>query len=259
MPANIRLQSLAAGLTPVKLGVLAALACLLSGCLISCTPTLECGTWTFTGTPNTLASPNDNFPVNSTFVFNPSTCGKSCQCSTDAMVQMVRVYDANDQMFLAGYGESTEWADADGWMIDQQPLIGWASGYYGQNNDGSFDPTYNIVGGNGTPNTLKDDPGGWGANTYFYAVDVAVCVNSEKDQSCQNHILGYYFWSWIIDSSGVGQKFITAPAWENLNVEFQSAVAAWNKWAPTSGPVGGGTTGQALESHAFPFPALSDL
>jgi hypothetical protein len=259
MPANIRHRALAATSTPWIFVGLTVFACLISGCLTACQPTLECGNWTFTGTPNTSASPKDAFPVNSSFVFNPANCGKQCQCTTDAMIQMVRVYDASDQMFMAGYGESTAWADANGWMIDQQPLIGWASGYYGENNDGTFDPDYNIVGSNGTPNTLKDTPDGWGANTYFYAVDVAVCVNAGKDRSCDNHILGYYFWSWIIDSSGVGQKFITAPAWKDLDTEFQSAVASWSKWAPTSGPVGGGMTGQILVPNAVPFPTLSDL
>lgn len=259
MPANIWSRGLAPGSTPWMLGGLAVLACLVSGCLTACQPTLECGSWTFTGTPNSLASPNDKFPVNSAFVFNPANCGKQCQCNTDAMIQMVRVYDVDEQMFLAGSGESTAWADANGWMIDQTVFDGWASGYYGENNDGTFDPGYNTVGSNGTANTLYDEPGGWGASTIFYSLDVAVCVKGNQDQSCQNRILGYYFWSWVIDDKGVGQKFITAPAWKDLDTEFQSAVAAWNKWAPTSGPVGGGTTGETLEPHAFPFPTLSDL
>jgi len=224
------------------------LACLFFGC----TPTINCGSWVFKGTVN-----GDSLPLSSAFTFTPSTCGSRCDVQIDAMIQMVRVYDANDQMFLAGSGESTEWADADGWMIDQQPLIGWAEGYYGLNNDGTtFDSAYNAVGSNGTPNTLFDDPGGWGPNTYFSAVDVAVCF---KGDSCQNRILGYYFWSFFDDSSGNVLKFVTAPAWQDLNTEFQSAVASWNKWAPSSGPVGGGSTGQILVPHAVPFPTLSDL
>ncbi len=259
MPIKIRLKGWGSGATPLALCGLAVLACLVSGCLTACQPTLECGNWVFTGTPNSTPSPGDSFPVSSSFTFNPANCGKECQCTGDAIVQMVRVYDADDQMFLAGYGESTAWADSNGWMIDQQPLIGWAEGYYGENNDGTFDAGFNNLGSNGTATTLHDAPGGWGANTYFYALDVAVCVNSGREQGCQNHILGYYFWSWIIDSNGVGQKFITAPAWKDLDTEFQSAVAAWNAWAPTSGPVGGGSTGQILVPHAVPFPALSDL
>ena len=248
MPTNTQTQYPADILVPLKLAGLLAILCLLA----SCQPTLECGSWNFNGNIQ-----GDSLPLSDAFTFNPANCGKNCQCDTDAMIQMVRVYDADDQMFLAGSGESTEWIDSDGWMIDQQPLLGWAEGYYGLNNDGTtFDSEYNSVGSNGTPNTLYDDPGGWGPNTYFYAVDVAVCF---KDDNCQNRILGYYFWSFIVDGAGNPQKFITSPAWKDLDTEFQSSVASWNRWAPTSGPVGGGSTGQILVPHAVPFPTLSDL
>jgi hypothetical protein len=187
-----------------------ALSLSIAAVLVGCAATLECGAWNFNG-----AISGNSLPLSSAFTFNPATCGKSCSADIDAMIQMVRVYDATDQMFLAGDGESTEWADANGWMIDQQPLLGWAEGYYGLNNDGTtFDPVYNTVGSSGTPNTLYDDPGGWGPNTYFDAVDVAVCFKSDN---CQNRILGYYFWSFFDDSSGVAHEFITAPAWQDLN------------------------------------------
>jgi hypothetical protein len=232
---------------PLKLAILLAVTCLIT----SCQSTLQCGTWNFGG------NPGGGNEVSSAFTFNPAACGKNCQCNTDAMIQMVRVYDADDQMFLVAYGESAAWRDADGWQIDQQPLIGWAEGWYGLNNDGTtFDSDYNTVGSNGTPNTLYDAPSGQPADTFFYAVDVAACF---QGKDCQNRILGYYFWSFVTDSSGNPQKFITGPAWQDLNVEFQSAVSKWNSWAPTSGPVGGGSTGQVLVSHAVPFPTLSDL
>lgn len=232
---------------PLKVAVLLAVTCLLT----SCQPTLECGSWNFSG------SPGGGNPVASSFTFNPATCGQNCQVNTDAMIQMVRVYDADDHMFLVAYGESAAYRDADGWGIDQQPLIGWAEGWYGLNNDGTtFDAGYNTVGSTGTPNTLYDAPGGDPPDTYFYAVDVAACFRSD---SCQNRILGYYFWSFITDSSGNAQPFITAPAWQDLNVEFQSAVSSWNAYAPTSGPIGGGSTGQILVPHAVPLPTLSDL
>src|SRR3984885_12744349 len=113
MTAKIRSKVWAAKSTPLMFCGVAMPARLISGCLTACQPTLECGNWTFTGTPNTSASPDDSFPLSSSFVFNPANCGKQCQCTTDAMIQMVRVYDVDEQMFLAGSGESTDWSDAN--------------------------------------------------------------------------------------------------------------------------------------------------
>jgi hypothetical protein len=142
-------------------------------------------------------------------------------------------------------------SDANGWAIDQ--LNGWAYAYYSLQNDGTFASVYGLPGSNGQPSALNDTPGGWGANTYFYAVDVPVCYASD---TCHNKILGYYFWSYILDSNDVGQKFITAPAWKDLDTEFLDAVAAWNAWAPTTGSQYDGT---ATLPHAVALPALSDL
>jgi hypothetical protein len=222
-----------------------ALTCLLSGCQ----PTEECGSWTFTGTPS-----GNTFPLSSAFVFTPATCGKSCQCDTDAMIQMVSVYDATDQTYLfAGTGDANR-AVAYGWTIDR--VDGAGEGYYGLLNDGAtFYSGWNTTGSNGTPNTLYDEPSGWGPNTYFYALDVAVCF---KSRSCENRILGYYFWSWTLDSSDNGAKFIISPAWKDLDATFQSAVAGWNAWAPTSGAETDPVDSITLP-NAVPFPTLTDL
>jgi hypothetical protein len=120
-------------------------------------------------------------------------------------------------------------------------------------NNGTFAAFYGLPGSNGKPSTLNDAPGGWGPNTFFYAVDVPVCYSSE---ACKNKILGYYFWSYYVDKTDTGQKFITAPAWKDLDTEFQNVVAAWNAWAPTSGSENDGT---ATLSHAVLLPTLSDL
>jgi len=166
------------------------------------------------------------------------------------MIQMTWVYDATNQTNL--YASNTgSHSDANGWTIDQ--LDGWAYAYYSLQNDGTFSATYGLPGSNGTASALDDTPSGWPANTYFYAVDVPVCYSSK---TCQNRILGYYFWSYILDSNDVGQKFITAPAWKELDTEFQDAVAAWNAWAPTSGPEDDGTK---KLPNAVALPALSDL
>jgi hypothetical protein len=226
---------------------LTSAVCLAFVLLTGCTPTQECGGWTFTGTPS-----GNSFPMNDTFTFNPSNCSKSCDCSQDPIIQMVFVYDEINQMnlYASDQPQGTR-SDANGWSIDQ--LNGWAYAYYSLQNNGTFSSTYGLPGSNGTASTLIDAPGGWGANIYFYAVDVPVCYSSK---TCQNKILGYYFWSYFLDSTDTGQKFITAPAWKDLDTEFQNAVAAWNAWAPTSGSENDGT---GTLSHGVVLPALSDL
>jgi hypothetical protein len=170
------------------------------------------------------------------------------------MIQMTWVYDmTNGTNLYAGSGDEAR-ATADGWNIDRVDGSGY--GWYGLENDGkTFYSGWNTTGSNGTPNTLYDDPGGWGNNTLFYAVDVAVCFKSD---TCANRILGYYFWSWYIDNSGNASEFIIAPAWKNLDSEFQSAVTAWNAWAPNSGPENDGF-GSSTLSNAVSFPAMTDL
>lgn len=223
------------------------LACFLLTACTGCQPTLECGTWTFSGTPT-----GNSFPMTDTFTFNPGNCGKSCDCSQDPIIQMVWVYDATNHMnlYASDQPQGTR-SDANGWAIDQ--LNGWAYAYYSLQNNGTFSATYGLPGSNGTASTLIDTPGGWGANVYFYAVDVPVCYSSK---TCKDKILGYYFWSYILDNTDTGQKFITAPAWKDLDTEFQNAVAAWNAWAPTSGSENDGT---GTLSHAVVLPTLSDL
>jgi hypothetical protein len=184
-----------------------------------------------------------------TFTFNPANCGKSCDCSQDPIIQMVWVYDETAHTNV--YATMAEGkADANGWIVDQ--IIGWAYAYYSLHNDGTFDASYGLPGSNGTASTLQDTPN-WYANIDFYAVDVPVCYSSKK---CKDKILGYYFWSYVLDSTDTGQKAIIGPAWKGLDTEFQNAVAAWNAWAPTSGSENDLTK---TLPHAVPLPALSDL
>jgi hypothetical protein len=227
-------------------GVLALFSLFLLS-LAGCQPTQECGTWTFSGTPT-----GNSFPLTDAFTFTPATCGKDCDCSQDPIIQMTWVYDADSQMnvYASNQPQGTR-SDANGWAIDQ--IDGWAYAYYSLQNNGTFSSVYGLPGSNGQPSTLNDAPGGWGKNTFFYAVDVPVCYSSEK---CKNKILGYYFWSYILNDKDTGQKFIVGPAWKGLDREFLNAVASWNVWAPTSGSQNDGT---GTLPHAVPLPALSDL
>jgi len=219
-------------------------------CNPACTPTEECGSWTFSGTPS--SGPPTSFPVSVAFDFTPQTCGKTCECRTDCMTQMVVVYDQVNHTYLYGGTGDQQRALSSGWTIDRVDGSGY--GYYGLQNNQTFYSGWNTTGTNGTADTLYDDPSNWGPNTSFAAVDVATCYASD---TCNDRILGYYYWSWLIDNNGTASEFIVAPAWQDLDTTFQQAVASWNAWAPNSGAELDGT-GTTL-NHAVAFPTLTNL
>ena len=189
-------------------------------------PTFQCGSWVFSGTPEF-----DSFPLSSAFTFTPSTCQSNCNVQVDAMIQMMLVYDFDSRTYLYAASADQDRADANGWTIDR--INGEGEGWYGLLNDGkTFSSEWNTTGSNNTPNTPYDSPGGWPNSTFFYALDAAICFQSD---TCANKILGYYFWSYTVDDNAKASKYIIAPAWQPLETEFQSAVAAWNSWAPASG------------------------
>jgi hypothetical protein len=242
----------------MKMKVLTLLLLLISilcACVLSaCKHTLECGTWAFSGDVQGTGT-GSAFPISSAFTFNPANCGSKCDITTDCIIQMVAVYNSADRDYQYPNSGQEQRATPNGWSIDQ--LDGWAYGYYGLNNDGTtFDNVYNPTGSNGNPTTLYDEPSGWGNNTYFYSLDAAVSFNTK---SCNNRILGYYFWSWTIDNDGNPSKFIIGNAWKDLDTEFQNAVAGWNTWAPMQGSQNEQVPGQPIDPHAYPFPTLSDL
>jgi hypothetical protein len=244
------------------LSLVAALFCLsAAGLLLSgCSVALECGSWVFSGTPQSLPGLGATFPVSSAFTFTPATCKQDCDCEIDAMIQMVTVFNNTEQTYMYPSQNYEDRASADSWSIDR--LDGSGYGWFGLLNDGvTFDSFYNTPGSNGTPNTLLDQPS-WGPNEdiVFSAVDAAVCF---KSKTCQNRILGYYFWSWTIDSNGNAAKFAIGPAWPGFENEFQGAVAAWNSWVPTSGFQSEGAVPneppQPALNSAVLFPTLTDL
>nr|HEV8012051.1 hypothetical protein [Bradyrhizobium sp.] len=247
----MRLPALAVLAVAATLLFVSFASLLLSGCATS----LECGSWAFSGTPQSapgggLASLAN---VTSAFTFTPANCGKNCNCNTDAMIQMVSVYDTEEHMYLFDGTGDTNRADANNWTIDRVDGAGY--GWYGLLNDGvTFYNFWNTPGSNGTANTLYDYPR-QPNNIVFFAVDAAVCFKSE---SCQNRILGYYVWSWAVDNNGTARELFAGAAWTELETEFQNAIASWNKWAPNSGPETDPVTGQTIP-NAVQFPAFSDL
>jgi hypothetical protein len=248
----MRLSAVAVLSLAVTLFVVSFASLLLSGCVTS----LECGSWAFNGTPQSYP---ETFPLSSAFTFTPAACGKSCDCDSDVMIQIVRVYDSENQTYVYPTSSQAARATTDGWAIDR--VDGSAYGWYSLLNDGkTFLPFWNTPGSNGTPNTLYDNPSNWPNNTVFFALDAAVCFTSK---TCNNRVLGYYFWSWTTDNNGNATTLITSTAWTNLESEFQSALATWNAWAPSSGMEDEGAIPNAPPQPTLPsavqFPALTDL
>jgi hypothetical protein len=238
----------------VALIFISAASLLLSGCAVS----LECGSWVFSGTPQSGSSDSNATlaNVNSAFTFTPASCGKDCTCDIDAMIQIVAAYDTSEHTYVYPTSSYEARATSNGWSVDQ--LDGWAYGWYALLNDGStFDTNYNKVGSNGSANTLYDAPS-WFSNVIFFAVDAAVCF---KSKSCNNRVLGYYFWGWSVDNNGAAHGPFNGPAWTELETQFQNTVTAWNNWAPTSGQetLGSGFPGQPVLPHAVPFQTMTDL
>jgi hypothetical protein len=199
--------------------------------LDACQPTNECGAFTFTGSVQSSDGEN-SLPMNNSFSFTPATCKSQCTCETDCFIQMVHVfnYEEGTYEYIASYEQDR--ATADGWFVDR--VSGYVWGYYGRLNDGTFASYWNPPGNNTTPTILYDGPARPTSytNMLWEAVDVPVCIQSS---TCTNSILGYYLWSWTVDNNGTPHNFIMANAWKGLDTEFQSAISAWNAWAPGAG------------------------
>jgi hypothetical protein len=207
-----------------------------------CTSTLECGTFTFSGTVH-----SGGINITNSFRFNPAAC--PCNCTTNCFIQMIRIYSLDDRSFEYDHSYQELRADANSWFVDKLfgNMIGdnqtatYVWGYYSMQNNGTFMSSSGDLGlsnsgtpgNNTTPTVLIDDPQrDPSLHAIWEAVDVPVCIDSE---TCDNRIQGYYYWSWIVDFSGTTHKFIMADAWKDLDSEFQSALSAWNAWAPGVG------------------------
>jgi hypothetical protein len=196
-------------------------------------PTQPCGVFTFSGSPTT--APGEY--ITDQFAFNPSLCGASCTSNQIVYIQIVRVIDMTTGEFLApGPQQQARIVTGNptvaynGWSVDRLEDHNW--GYYGRNNDGTFDSAL-TPGSSSSPATLIDTPGGWPPETWFDAVDVPVCIDS--DSSCVNNLLGYYYWLYTEDSSGV-----TGTPYSEIGVDWMQtavdlSIAKWNANAPGLG------------------------
>lgn len=206
---------------------------LAASCNQLCTPVQKCGDFSFSGTTFHNSSSNGaNVSVN--FSFNPGSCNSSCTCNPVCEVQIVRTVALDDSTYLYPSSEKQDRATDQGWYVDR--LAGKIWGYYGRNNDGSFAP--NLTPGSETsPTILTDAPNRPASAPYLHiwwqAVDAPVCI--QANSGCANKLLGYYFWSWLVDSSGAVSGPVDAVAWDPLQSQVDAAVVKWNAQAPGLG------------------------
>jgi hypothetical protein len=212
------------------LALLAAGLVVAAGCG---TPTQPCGTFNFTGTPTT--APGEY--ITDVFTFSPSLCGANCSTNTIVYIQIVRVIDMDTGEYLAPgpqqqarivTGQSTP--AYNGWSVDRLEGHNW--GYYGRNNDGTFDSAL-IPGSSSSPATLIDTPGGWPVDTWFDAVDIPVCIDPKS--SCVNDLLGDYYWLYTENSSGVTGTPFSEVGVTWMQTAGNLAIAKWNANAPGLG------------------------
>ena len=215
-----------------KRSLMATPIALLGFLLTDCgTPTLPCGVLTYTGAPHTNRGVNTRVDFN----FNPATCGAACTTDSIAYVQIVRVIDRNTGAFLAPGPEQqnrivTGQPDAtqNGWAVDR--IDGRTWGLYGRNNDNTW--ALVVPGSNTKTATLTDGPSGWPDNTWFDAVSVPVCIDSKA--TCNNRLLGYEYWLFIVSSGAAGAPFSeVGVTW--MQSAFDRAVTEWNNDAPGLG------------------------
>jgi hypothetical protein len=201
--------------------------------LNACKPTRRCGVFTFTGSVNDGSSSN-SLPMNLSFDFDPAACGSSCNCNPVGYIQMVRNYDFEDGTYIYPSSEKEDRATGYGWYIDRVEGRKW--GYYGMNDDGTF-ASYLTPGSATTNAILGDEPSRpesepW-LGFWWQAVSAPVCIQSSS--SCNNRLLGYYFWSWMVEANGHVPAPFHGNAWKSLDAELLNAVSEWNAQAPGLG------------------------
>ena len=205
----------------------------LTACTRYCT--VPCGTFELQdlGVRDTATQNGWNMELD--FSFAPADCGVECTCNKVVYVQMLRSVDHEDGTFLYASTEKEDRATAEGWHIDR--LAGRIWGYYGRYDDGSFATTI-TVGSDTTTATLRDFPRRGEAEPWlgftWMAITVPVCIDN-PDSACNEHLLGYYEWAWIVDDAGTVPGTLHWVSPKSLKDDFDDAVAEWNIQAPGLG------------------------
>jgi len=166
------------------------------------------------------------------FNFNPSDCGEDCNCDLVCFIQMVRTIDEENGTYLYATSEKQNRATSEGWYIDR--LAGRIWGYYGRYDDGSFANTV-TVGSETTKANLYDYPQRPEADPWidflWMAITVPVCIDN-PNSSCNNHLLGYYEWAWVVDARGSVPYTLDWVSPKGFKDDFDDAIDEWNLQAP---------------------------
>jgi len=207
----------------------------LIGAFLACgNPITQCGTFSFSGSPNGSRGEN----ISTTFNFSPAMCSANCSTNQIAYIQIVRIIDRDTGDFLAPTAQQQARivtgqpaATSNGWAVDR--IDGRVWGYYGRNNDGTF-ASYLTPGSSTSPAILGDGPSGWPDNSWFDAVDVPVCIDPQS--SCVNNELGWYYWLFIVSPGGATSN----PPINEVGVDWMQtsvdlSVGMWNTTAPGVG------------------------
>lgn len=216
--------------------ILACVSCLVTLSAASDTPTLPCGTFTFNGAeidPDNDVGVGINAEVR--FEFEPAICSAICTCDLVEYVQIVRIFSQEDKLFV---GTDSEHADRivpdqddemlSGWAVDRWPQKRW--GYYGREAlDEDSKPVVDSLllrtGSNERAAILRDGPR-MRDHDWFEAVSVPVCVDAAA--SCNNRLLGYYYWSFEVGVGTVIEGPLDAVAETWVKAAFDLAVDEWN-------------------------------
>ncbi|HSD11518.1 MAG TPA: hypothetical protein VLF14_11055, partial [Candidatus Binatia bacterium] len=145
-----------------------------------------------------------------TFQFQPNRCDQTCSCNKVAMAQALRLKRPDNSDIPLSDAQSartvhnTSEPILDGWAIDRdknaETGTEWLWGFYGMNDDGSFDSEKASRGDNATPAKLTDSPGTKLEKSYSVEViDVPVCLDDRSP--CFQRALGYFVWGWSVGGS----------------------------------------------------------
>lgn len=169
------------------------------------------------------------------FAFHPADCGVECTCNKVAFVQMVRSVDHGDGTYIYPTSEKEDRATSEGWYIDRLETRIW--GYYGRYDDGSFASTVTVGSDTSTANLYDFPKRGeyepWLGITWM-AITVPVCIDNPTS-SCNEHLLGYYEWVWLVDDAGTVPGTLHWVSPKGFKDDFDDAVAEWNAQAPGLG------------------------